>query len=195
MKKNMLSRVVLFISLITVTGAYANSDNEIAVSHFGKFVHSVEQQISHFFDSSKKTPYNTCVMELERIFQDIKRTVETTTRGVSDPLTKEIYDVIDYALQQFNVAYNIIKKYNGKSSTEATAFATEIKRDFNVEKVFTDLLSKLKTLKCKACQAGDTNVVKKLDTIIAMIEKKRKEWNAKADWVLFAGLKVRMDCK
>lgn len=198
MKKTMMKSILstILITSLIVTPAYAACpDNEANVTHLAKFVHSVEQHIAHFFDSSKKTPYNTCVIELDKAFQEIKRAIDTTTRGVGDALNKEINEVIDYALKHFTIAYNIIKKYNGKPSTEAAAFATEIKRDFNTEKVFGELITKLKLLKCKACHAGETNLVKKLDTIIAMIEKKRKEWVAKADWVLFAGLKVRMDCK
>jgi hypothetical protein len=195
-KKNILSKVVLLASLVFVTNVSASSiDNEVKLGHIAKSIHSVEQLIAQFFDSGKKISYSRIRMEIEKHLQDVTKMMESATRTSGDALTKEINDVIDYALQQFSIAYNIIKKYEGRPSTEATAFATEIKRDFNTEKVFGELLGKFKMLKCNACQAGDGNVVKKVDTIIAMIEKKRKEWNAKADWVLFAGLKVRMDCK
>lgn len=195
MKKSLLYRVVLAASLIGVTATYANNSSEVAITSFGKFVYAIEKLISDFFNASNKTAYNTYVIEFEKNFQDIKRSAESVTRGVCDELTQEIYDVVEYSLQQFNVAYNIIKKYNGRSSTEATAFGVEIKRDFNPEKIFAELIVKLKALKCKAKAAHESAVEKKIDTIITLIEKKRKEWNAKADWVLFAGLKVRMDSK
>lgn len=195
MKKSILHRAVLVASLMTVTGACATNSSEAAITNFGKFVYAIEKLISDFFNASNKTAYNTYVIEFEKNFQDIKRSIDTITRGVNDELTQEIYEVVDYSLQQFNVAYSIIKKYNGKPSTDATAFGAEIKRDFNPEKIFAELIVKLKTLKCKAKQAHESAVEKKIDTIISLIEKKRKEWNAKADWVLFAGLKVRMDSK
>jgi hypothetical protein len=195
MKKSILRRVAL-LGLITVSGIYANSaDNEAAIGSFGKFVYTVEKHIADFFNSSNKTSYSTFVAAFENIFQEIKRSAEPTTRAAGDALTKEIYDIIDYALQQFTIPFSIIKKYNGKPSSDAQAFGTEIKRDFNTEKVFGELISKLKVLKCKAVKANESGVAKKIETIIIMIEKKRKEWNAKADWVLFAGLRVRMDCR
>jgi len=194
MKKSILSTIAL-IGLMTVATGYASTDNEVAVGNLGSFIYKVEQNIADFFNSGNKTSYDAFVKKFETIFQDFKRKIEPATRGGADALTKEIYDVIDYALQQFSIAQGIIKKYNGKPSSDATAFSVEIKRDFNTEKVFSEIVSKLKVLKCKATQACEPTLVAKIETVIQLLEKKKKEWSAKADWVLFAGLRVRMDTK
>ncbi len=194
-RESILSKIVL-VSLLTISGAYASSaENETAITHFGKFVFNVEKTIADFFNASNKTSYATFVTAFENILLDFKRSFEPTTRTVGDELTKLIYEIADYAQQQFSVPFAIIKRYNGKPSSEAPAFSVEIKRDFNTEKVFSELLAKLKVLKTKAVKECETTLATKIETVIAMIEKKRKEWNAKSDFVLFAGLQTRMNAK
>ena len=195
MKKSILSTIALVGFMTVTTGYAAGTDNEVAIGNLGTFIYNVEQKISDFFNSGNKGSYDTFVKTFEKIFQDFKRKIEPATRGGGDALTQEIYDVLDYALQQFSIAQGIIKKYNGKPSSDATAFSVEIKRDFNTEKVFSEIVTKLKVLKCKAIKADEATLVAKIETVIQLLEKKKKEWSAKADWVLFAGLRVRMDAK
>ncbi len=194
MKKNILSRVALLATLITVTGAYAHSEHETTIKDFGTFVFEVDRKISDFFSQNNKTSFGTYVISLEQLFSDFKRKVEEiVTRNNNSELAKELNDLMDYALRQFTIAHNIIKKYNG--STDAGSFANEIKRDFNTERVFSQILTKLNTLKCKAKQAGESSLIKKIDAVISMIETKKKTWAAKSDLTLFTGLTYRMTCK
>lgn len=196
MKKSNLSRVALLVSLISIANIAYGSENEAVMQDFGAFVYSVERHFTDFFSQSNKTPFNTFIIAIEKLFTDFKRKIEnTTTRATSDALVKEINDLIDYALRQFGVAYNIMKKYNGKPAGDALAFGSEIKRDFNPQQTFSTITAKLKVLKNKAIQANETCLVKKIDTIITMIEKKGKEWNAKTDGALLKGLAHRMGCK
>jgi hypothetical protein len=196
-KKSILSKVVLLASLITAVGIYGNNNNnELAIKEVGAFVHDVERKISDFCNPSNKTPMNNFIIALEKLFYDFKAKIEITiTRNNNDVLTNELYNLTDYILYQFNIACTIIKKYNGRPSSEALIFGAEIRRDFNTEKVFTEIIAKLKTLKCKADQAHESCLIKKIDIIIKMIEIKRKEWNAKSDWSLSQGLVTRMNCK
>ena len=195
-KKNSLSRVALLVSLISVSGIAYSSENEAVMQDFGAFVYSVERNFTDFFSQANKTAYNTFIIAIEKLFGDFKRKVETTaTRANPDALAKEINDLIDYSMQQFTIACNIMKKYNGKPSSDALAFGTEIKRDFNPQQTFGNIIAKLKVLKAKAAQTDEACLVKKIDTIITMIEKKKKEWNAKSDVTLLSGLSHRMNCK
>ena len=195
MKKS-FSRVALLATLISITGMAHAAENEATMQDFGTFVYAVERIFTDFFSQTNKTPFATHITALEKLFTDFKRKMEAAvSRGTSDALTKEINDVIDYALRQFNIACNIMKKYNGKPSSEAANFGAEIKRDFNTDKVFGEIVAKLKVLKCKATQANENSLAKKIETIITMIEKKRKEWSGKSDWSLLAGLSYRMGCK
>ena len=196
MKKSLLSRVALLATLISMTGIAYGTEHETTMQNFGAFVYEVERHFTDFFSQTNKTSFATYITALEKLFTDFKRKIEAAiSRGANDELTKEINDLVDYALRQFSIACNIMKKYNGKPSSEAANFGTEIKRDFNTEKVFGEIVAKLKVLKCKAVQIGDDALTKKIETIITMIEKKRKEWNAKSDWSLLAGLSHRMSCK
>ena len=196
MKKSTLSRVALLATLISVAGAYANTEHETTMQDFGAFVYSVERNFTDFFSQANKTSYATHMNGLEKLFTDFQRKIEAAvTRKSNDVLSKDIHDLIDYATQQFGIAHNIMKKYNGKPANEAANFGAEIKRDFNTEKVFGEIVAKLKVLKCKAIEAKEDALAKKIETIITMIEKKRKEWNAKSDWSLLAGLTYRMNCK
>ena len=196
MKKNILSRVALLTALITVTGAYAQSEHATTMKDLATFILDVDRKISDFFSQNNKTPFGTYVIALEQLFSDFKRKVEEiVTRNNNSELAKDINDLIDYALRQFTIAHNIIKKYNGKPSSEAAAFGAEIKRDFNTERVFSEILTRLNLLKCKAKQAGESSLIKKIDAVISMIETKKKTWGAKSDLNLFAGLSYRMSCK
>jgi hypothetical protein len=201
LKKSILSAIAL-VSLSVASTVYTGSaQSEITANNIaklnliGKLVYTEEKHISDFFSASVKTPYAVLYDAIENIVQDARKSFEPTTRAVGDEITKMIYDIADYALQQFSIPLSIMKKYNGKPSSEAGAFSVEIKRDFNAEKVFGELIARLKVLKSKAMKACETELVSKIDTVITMLEKKRKEWNAKSDFVLFAGLKVRMDAR
>lgn len=195
-KKNSLSRVALLVSLISISGIAYSSENEAVMQDFGAFVYSVERNFTDFFSTSNKTSYNAFIVAIEKLFGDFKRKIETsTTRSNNDALAKEINDLIDYSMKQFNLACTIMKKYNGKPSSDAFAFGSEIKRDFNPQQTFGNIITKLKVLRGKASQADETCLVKKIDTIITMIEKKKKEWNAKSDVTLLSGLSHRMNCK
>jgi len=194
MKKTILNRVALFASLVSVMGAYANTQNEALTSNFGAFLFALDKNISNFCNSSVKTPYNILFIELKNILADFKQKIEPMRNG-GNSLTSEFYALFDYTLSQASVAYGILDQYNGRPSSDVVALATAIRSGFNTELVFTEIIRKLKTLKCKAIEAKEDCLVKKIDAVITMLEKKRKEWNAKADWALLAGLKVRMDCK
>lgn len=196
MKKSLFSRVALLATLISITGIAQGGENEATMKDFGAFVYAVERTFTDFFSQSNKASFATHITALEKLFTDFKRKNEASvSRGTSDELTKEMNDVIDYALRQFNIACNIIKKYNGRPASDASNFATEIRRDFNTEKVFGEIVAKLKVVKCKAVQASDDTLAKKIETVITMIEKKRKEWASKSDLSLFAALTYRMNCK
>lgn len=196
MKKSLFSRVALLATLISITGIANGAENEATMQDFGTFVYAVERNFTDFFSTTNKTPFATCITALEKLFTDFKKKIEVTiSRSTSNGLTKEINDLIDYALHHFNSACTIMKKYNGKPSSEAANFGTEFKRSFNTEKVFGEIIAKLKVLKCKATEAGETDLCKKIETVTTMIEKKRKEWNGKSELALFAGLSHRMGCK
>lgn len=70
-----------------------------------------------------------------------------------------------------------------------------MKREFNAEEIFSEILKRLRTIKGLAQQEGDANLMNKLDTIIAMVEKKKKEWNGRSPAALWAGLTHRLSCK
>lgn len=196
MKKNILSRVAMLATLICVTGMAHAAENETAMKDFGTFVYEMDGKFATFFSQNNKTPFNTYIIDLEKLFNDFKRKADAAiTRGNNDALAKDINDLTDYAIRQFTIAYNIMKKYNGRPSSESMAFGAEIERDFNTEKIFAEIIIKLKALQTKADKAKECDLLKKINTVIMMIDKKRKEWNAKQRLTLLAGLTYRMNCK
>jgi len=89
----------------------------------------------------------------------------------------------------------VFKRYNGKPDSQAVNFATEIKREFDVEKIFTEMVNKLKALRCKAHHAGNKHLVKLIEELAAKIQHKKKVWNGKSNLTLVAGLVHRMKCQ
>lgn len=197
-KKNNLSRVALLATLITVTNGYIGAaENEASVQDLGTFVVIVERNLADFFDQANKTSFTTFITALETIFADFKRKTEEaiTRNNNADALTKEINDLVDYTIYKFGIVYSIMKKYCGRPASEALIFGTEIERDFNPEKVFTEIVTKFKALKSKAKKAGDPCLEKKLDSVIKVVEILGKKWNAKSRSVLLLGISHRMQCK
>lgn len=196
MKKSILSRVALLATLISVVGVANGAENEKNMDNLGTFVHQIEGRFSAFFSQKDKNPFNEHMIKIEQLFNDFKRKVEeSVTRGNNDALTQELNDIIDYVIYQFSIAHTIMKKYNGKPASEALAFGTEIKRGFNTEKVFAEIVNKLTMLGTKAENANESGLAKKAHQIIIMINKKRKEWAAKTEGTLFTGLTCRMTYK
>ena len=196
-KKNLLGRVALLTALLS-TGIFINGGhNEEKMEYLGKFIFAADRNVVGFVSQNDKTPFKTFLDGLKSIFNDFGKNIENlVARGdTEDDLTKAINEIIDYALSRFNTLYEIMQKYNGKPASEAFHFGTEIIEKFNPEKVFGDMVIKLKALKCKASQAGEAHLVKKIDVVITMIEKKKKEWSSKSDITLLGGLTYRMNCK
>ena len=196
-KMNILSKLAL-ITAITFMGSYTYADhddnNQEKISNLKKTFVAVEHYLSEFVSIKSKTPFNDFVLKIREKLQNLQRNIEELTRGHGNDLSKEIDDLMDYALQQFNILYNVFKKYNGKPDSQALSFAGEIKREFDTEKIFGVLIGKLRILKNKASNTDDKALVEEITGLINDIEKKKRIWNTKGNSELFAGIAHRMKC-
>ena len=194
-KKSILSKLAL-ITAMTFMGSYASADhvdnNQEKISNLKRTFIAVEHYLSEFVSVKSKTPFNDFVLKIREKLQHLQRNIEELTRNHGSDLSKEIDDLMDYALQQFNILYNVFKKYNGKPDSHALSFAGEIKREFDTEKIFGVLISKLKVLKNKAGE--DKALVEEIISLINDIEKKKRVWNTKSNSELFGGIAHRMKC-
>ena len=193
MKKSILSKMALILLATIVTTSYA-SHNEEKIGSLSTTFTAVESDLSHFVDTTNKTSFNTYIIGFTATLQSLQRTIETVIRGQDDELSKEIDELLQYALQQFNILLDVFKRYNGKPDSQAVNFATEIKREFDVEKIFAELVNKLKTLRCKAQQSGNKHLVKQIEDLATKVQQKKKIWNAKSNLTLVTGLVHRMKC-
>jgi len=196
-KKNFLTKLAL-ITTIAFIGSYAygecTDNNQQKISNLKKTFLAVEHYLSEFVSIKSKTPFNDFVLKMREKLQSLERHMVELTRSHNSDLSKEIDELMDYALQQFNILYNVFKKYNGKSESQALNFAGEIKKEFDTEKIFSILIHKLKILKNKANGTGDKALIEEITALINDIEKKRLKWNAKGNAELFAGISHRMKC-
>jgi len=190
-KKAILSKVAV-IAFTMVAPTLANDHHISKVDSIINVFMPAERNLAGFFNSSNKTPYNTFVEELDSILRDFQRKIETITRSHNDDISVAIDELMDYVAQHFNILCNVFKKYNGKPATYALDFSVEIKREFNPEKIFGEMIAKLKALRAKAVNADHKHLVKRIDCLMQLIQKKKSEWSAKPDWVLFTGLTNRM---
>lgn len=198
-KKSILSKIAL-IALISVTGSYTYAShyceiNKNRIEHVSDTFTSVEEFLAQFVDSKNNTAFNLFVLKLKTTLEGLQRDIETVTRSHHDDLTKEIDELMDYSLQQFNILYNVFKKYNGKPDSQAVVFGEEIKREFNTEKIFSEMINKLKTLRGKAANAGDKHLVKQIEDLAKKIQQKKNLWTAKSNLSLITGLMHRMRCR
>lgn len=196
-KKSILSKAAL-IAIISLTGSltYANhcSPDKEKISSLKKTFTSVENYLSEFVSIKSKTPFNEFVLRIKTKLQNLQRNIEELTRNHTSELSKEIDELMDYALQQFNILYNVFTKYNGKPDSQALNFAGEIKKEFDTDKIFSTLIRKLKLLKGKADHEGEKALVEEIAAFISEIETKNKIWNAKRNIDLFTGISHRMKC-
>jgi hypothetical protein len=196
MKKAILSKIALIaFTVMGFTSVLANDHHTSKVDNIINVFIPSEKVLVRYFNSSDKTPGNTLVEELDSILRDFQRKVDTVTRSHNDDISVAIDELMDYVAQHFNVLCNIFKKYNGKPATYAAEFSIEIKREFNTEKIFGEMIAKLKVLRTKAVHADHKHLIKRIDCLMQLIQKKKSEWSAKPDWVLFAGLTTRMNCR
>lgn len=197
-KKSILSKIVL-ITLISLTGSYTYTnhceDNREKINNVANTFTSVEEYLSQFVDAKNNTAFNLFVIKLKTTLEILQRDIDALTRSHNDELAKEIDELMDYALQQFNILYNIFKKYNGKPDSQAVVFGEEIKREFNTEKIFGEMINKLRILRSKAAHEGDKHLVKQIEDLAKKIQQKKKLWAAKSNLNLINGLMHRMRCR
>ncbi len=196
-KKSILSKVAVIAFMLTM-GSYTYGNhcetNEKKINNITAVIVSGERILADFVNSNVKTPFNTFLAALGTMLQDLQRKAEALTRSHHDDLTTAIDELEDYTLQQFNILLNVFKKYNGKPNSQAANFALEIRKEFDTEKVFSEMITKLKAIKIKAAHTDDKHLAKEIDRLIQIIQKKKGEWSAKPDWVLLGGLIHRMKC-
>jgi hypothetical protein len=194
-KKNRLSTLTLIV-LATIMVSYTNAGhNEDKIGSLTSAFTSVENDLSLFVDTANKTSFNTYMINFSTTLQNLQRTMDTIVRGQDDEFSKEVDALLEYALQQFNILVDVFKRYNGKPESQAFNFATEIKREFDIEKIFAEMIAKLKNLRCKAHQAGNKPLVKLIEDLAAKIQQKKKVWGAKQNITLIGGLIHRMKCQ
>lgn len=191
LKKSILSRVALFV-LVTVSSFSFGSSTETIVCHIGKSIIEMERTLSEFLNPANNTPYPTFVLTFSRIITEFEKALENVTRTTADSLTPEARELAEYYHQQFNGAIGVIKKYNGKNASDVANFKSDLDAVFNPDVAFSNMLKKLTVLKNTANAQNDGELVKKITSLINMIEKKRAEWKVKSNMVLFAGLTKRM---
>lgn len=192
-KKSIVSKLAL-IALISVMGSYTyGNQHTTGVENIIEVFVPAEKTLSDFFNSNNPTPYKVFVDKFDVILRDFKRKIEAITRTHDDEVSVLINDITDYVAQHFNVLCNIFKKYNGKSSTYFLEFAAEIKREFNTQKIFSEIITKLKVLRGKVADT-DKQLVKRIDCLIGLIQVKKNEWSAKPDPALLTALSYRMKC-
>src|SRR3990172_5286272 len=141
-KKSILSKVaVIAFMLMTSSYAFTNNNCETNIDSIISVFIPAEKILVTCFNSSDKTPFNTIVANLDTILRDFNRKIEAVARGHGGELSTEIDELVDYVAQHFNILLNVFKKYNGKPATSALDFSTEIKREFNTEKIFGEMIS------------------------------------------------------
>src|SRR5216684_1285585 len=176
MKKSILSKTALILLATTIINSYA-SHNEEKIGSFSTAFTKVENELSLFVDQKNNTSFNIYMIGFTTTLRDLQKTIETITRGQDDELSEEIDELLHYALQQFNILLDVFKRYNGKPSTQAMSFATEIRREFDVKKIFAEMVNKLKMLRGKAQQDGNKHLVKQIEELAVKIQQKKKIWD------------------
>lgn len=193
-KKSILSKMALILLATATVNSYASHHEEKIESLSITFT-SMENGLSLYVDTGNNTSSNTYLINFNTILHTFEKAVETISRGHDDELSKEINELLEYALQKFNILLDVFKRYNGKPDIQAVNFATEIKREFDVEKIFAEIICKLKNIRSKAQQTGNKHLVKQVEELANKIQQKKKVWSAKSNLTLITGLVHRMKCQ
>lgn len=197
--KNWTRLAVCALAITSYTHGSEISVNLIKAT--GAFIVKVEHILSQFFNVNSNVPYKDCVMALGNALTDIENKINhATTETATDTLGTKAYDIAQEARKHFNSAYaiikqyqDIIKQYKGKGSDHALKFSSDIKRVFSPEIAFNTLTTKLHILHTEAEKGGHSDLIHVIQQLMLLIEKKKAEWLNKAEFALYAGLKVRMD--
>ena len=195
-KKNIIQRVIVSTLMCSFSFSFPVVDDPAHLDSLNiaaTFIHTIDKQFVDLVSTKVKTPMNTCLIDINKTLEDLRQKGNAITRS-NDEITIVLHNLFEYVVRRFNIAYDILKKYNGKSNL-AAELSVELKREFNTEEIFTEILRQLRAIKGISQQRKLCNLIKKVDTLIAMVEKKRKEWNARSEFTLFTGLTYRLQCK
>lgn len=189
-------RVVIILStlliLSTAYNTHAATSTDI-IKNLGVFINKIEQQFVVFFDRRNSTSYRSCVNSMDSILNTYQTQLNVTTRSATNTLQKKAQQIAQYTYHQFNLAFDVIKDYNGKSKDYATDLASKFKRVFDFNRTFNNVKSKLQSLLTQAEKQQDSNLTGIIKRFIAYINQKRNEWGRKSSLDLFTGLCRRMD--
>src|SRR5438477_11821388 len=105
-KKSILSKIAL-ITAIAFVGSYAYGNqgetNKEKINVLRKTFNSVEHYLSEFVSVKSKTPFNEFVIRIVAKLQNLQRHIEELTRSHTSEVSKEIDELMEYALQQFTI--------------------------------------------------------------------------------------------
>jgi hypothetical protein len=195
-KKNIMKKVVVSTLICSLAFSVYASDDDAYIKSTNiaaRFVQNINEQFVGLVSTNIKAPLNTFLVNIKQLLDDLSNQGNAIKRS-NDEINILLHDLFEYVLIRFNIAYDVLKKYNGKPDKWAE-LSVEMKREFNTEEIFSEILRRLRGIKVVAQQKGNSALIKKLDTIIVMVEKKRKEWNAKSQASLLGGLTYRLGCK
>jgi len=189
-------RITMFFTALLVLSATHNTHavtSTAIIKNLGAFIHKIEQQFVGFFDCRNNASYQSYVETMGSILNTYQTQLNVATRSATDTLQQEAQKIAQDTYYQFNLAFDVIKDYNGKSKDYATDLASKFKRVFDFDRTFNNVKSKLQSLLTKAEEQQDSNLTKIIKRFIAYINRKRNEWNRKSIFDLFAGLCRRME--
>ena len=188
-------RTPMFLAALLILSTAYNTravTSTTIIKNLGAFIHKIEQQFVGFFDRRNDASYQSYVNSMGSILNTYQTQLNVATRSATDTLQQEAQKIAQDTYHQFNLAFDVIKDYNGKSKDYATDLASKFKRVFDFDRTFNNVKSKLQSLLTKAEEQQDSNLTEIIKRFIAYINRKRNEWNRKKQLDLFTGLCRRM---
>ncbi len=210
MKKDILKKIAIAISFMTITGIYTttytakqmNSTQKQFMStlivKLENFVKFTTNWTDEFFNKANKESYNVHVDRMKKHIEEFEREILKPVK--KQRVTKDNYgkiisitkDVILHLYKQTKDVYKVLDENRGKGALRLGLSFRSVKK-YSTRTVVNDLKNKLKEVQ-RLLNQLDASLSKKVTAIIAQVEKQIQKNEKRRDWDALSALKHRFAC-
>lgn len=155
-------------------------------------VGTLNKALHDFFSQTNHETTAVHAEKLKKIEAQIKQMVEDLRKKTKDhEASAELISYTDSFIHQFKVFVEIVNEFKDKKPSHAVSFATKLKNKINIQKIFSDIITKLDRLQAKYA-TKDKAFADHLSGFTRTLRTIVGQWNKKDEKNMFSDITVRM---
>jgi len=177
------------------------SEYDKAFQSMRSIVGTLNKSLQDFFSSKNSEPTTAHLEKFKKIQIQINEIIgELKVISNDHPVLLEIVNYADSIRNQFKIFVTIVDEFKLQKPSHAMAFANRLQNGIDVEKLFTDIITKLEKLQTRY-ETKDKNFSDHLSAFIRSLRAVVHQWSvkdkdrAKYKMEMFQNITMRMSCK